>query len=142
MSTVVQLTPNFALHEFTCHNGDVVPPELLANVTLLAKNLQVLHDYLSEKAGKKVSIQIVSGYRSPVYNKSINGAAGSLHMTAKGADIRVKGVSEEDVKAAIEHLIAAKLMKQGGVGIYETWIHYDVRGTKARWNNTVSGQRG
>jgi hypothetical protein len=24
-------------------------------------------------------------------------------------------------------------MKQGGLGTYSTWVHYDVRGTAARW---------
>ena len=38
----MKLTENFALSEFRCKDGTDVPPELVDNVTLLARNLQVL----------------------------------------------------------------------------------------------------
>jgi hypothetical protein len=25
-------------------------------------------------------------------------------------------------------------MLQGGLGLYDSFVHYDIRGTKARWN--------
>ena len=37
----------------------------------------------------------------------------------------------------VEKLIKESKMKQGGLGLYPRengWIHYDTRGTKARWN--------
>jgi len=27
-------------------------------------------------------------------------------------------------------------MKEGGLGLYNTFVHYDIRGTKARWDYT------
>ena len=27
-------------------------------------------------------------------------------------------------------------MKEGGVGLYNGFVHYDIRGTKARWDNS------
>jgi uncharacterized protein YcbK (DUF882 family) len=49
------------------------------------------------------------------------------------ADIQVSKMTPEQVAKAIELLIAEGKMKEGGLGIYRTWVHYDVRGNKARW---------
>jgi len=54
-------------------------------------------------------------------------------MLAKAADIKVAGLTPTEVKAAIEALIAEGAMKKGGVGLYKTFTHYDVRGRNARW---------
>lgn len=124
----MQLTPNFTLDEFECHDGTPVPPTLIGNVRMLAANLQVLRDHV------KQPVVINSGYRHPAYNRSIGGAKNSQHLTAKAADIRVRGYTPDEAAKVIEQLIAAGKMRQGGLGIYKRgWVHYDVRGTKARW---------
>ena len=53
----------------------------------------------------------------------------------RAADIAIKGMTPLEVSEIIEKLIAEGNMLQGGLGIYETFCHYDIRGTKARWNN-------
>lgn len=125
---VVMLTPNFALSEFDCLDGSSVPKELMGNVSLLAENLQVLRDTLDKP------IKIVSGYRSPAWNRHVGGARKSQHMLAKAADIQVTGMKPVDLKAVIERLITEKKMLEGGIGLYRTWVHYDVRGTRTRWS--------
>ena len=62
----MKLTENFSLHEFKCRDGSVVPEELMDNVKELAENLQVLRDFI----GKPITV--ISGYRSPSYNKKID----------------------------------------------------------------------
>jgi uncharacterized protein YcbK (DUF882 family) len=104
-----------------------VPKSLLPNVELLAKNLQVLRDYLGE------SIHINSGYRTPSYNAKVGGKPNSYHMKAMAGDLTTKSKTPKQLAAIIEKLIAEKKMKQGGLGIYPGFVHYDVRGTKARW---------
>jgi uncharacterized protein YcbK (DUF882 family) len=123
----MQLTTNFDLTEFTCKDGTPVPKSLLPNVELLAKNLQVLRDYLGE------SIHINSGYRTPTYNAKVGGKPNSYHMKAMAGDLTTKSKTPKQLAAIIEKLIAEKKMKQGGLGIYPGFVHYDVRGTKARW---------
>ena len=123
----MQLTKNFKLEEFTCHDGTPVPAEYLPNVQELANNLQVLRDLL----GKPVVV--LSGYRTPDYNGSHGGALHSQHMLAKASDIQVKGMTPKQLHDRIEALIAAGKMKQGGLGLYPAFVHYDVRGTAARW---------
>lgn len=123
----MQLTSNFNLSEFACKDGTPVPNDLIPNVELLAKNLQVLRDHLGEP------IHVNSGYRSPAHNDKVGGKKNSYHMKAMAADITCKSKTPKQLAAIIEKLIAAKKMKQGGIGIYAGFIHYDVRGSKARW---------
>jgi uncharacterized protein YcbK (DUF882 family) len=122
----MKLTNNFNLNEFNKHNFPLTET-ILRNIQELAKNLQVLRDEV------KKPIKITSGYRDPSFNKKIGGASQSRHITGQAADLKIEGYTPKQVAAIIEKLIASGKMKQGGLGIYSTWIHYDVRGTKARW---------
>ena len=107
----MKLTENFSLREFKCRDGSNVPPEYMDNVLLLAQNLQVLR----EEVGKPV--RVISGYRSPKYNRKIKGAKRSQHMLAKAADIKISGMTPQEIKDLIEKLIKDKKMKKGGVGL-------------------------
>ena len=124
----MKLTKNFSRQEFDCKDGTIVPGQLIGNLKELAENLQVLRDYLG------VPVQVTgSGYRTPTHNKRVGGAPKSLHLEAKAADINAKGYTPKQLYNAIEKLIAEGKMKQGGLGLYPTFVHYDIRGIKARW---------
>jgi len=114
----MKLTNNFNLNEFNKHNFPLTET-ILRNIQELAKNLQVLRDEV------KKPIKITSGYRDPSFNKKIGGATQSRHITGQAADLKIEGYTPKQVAAIIEKLIAAGKMKQGGLGIYKTWIHYD-----------------
>lgn len=120
------LTENFSLSEFASR-GTPVPEPYLSNVKRLAENLQVLRNYLGKP------IQINSAYRTLAHNTSVNGAKNSQHLVAKAADITVKGLKPNEVYCAVETLIAQGQMQQGGLGLYPTFVHYDVRDTRNRW---------
>ena len=122
----MKLTNNFNLDEFNKH-GFALNETILKNLQELAKNLQVLRDEV------KKPIKITSGYRSPEHNAKVGGAKSSKHITGQAADLKIEGYTPKQVAAVIEKLIAAGKMKQGGIGTYSTWVHYDVRGTAARW---------
>lgn len=125
----MKLTENFNLDEFHCNDGTPVPNEYMENVLKLANNLQVLRDEI------KTSITVISGYRTPEYNsrKDVGGKKASKHLIAQAADIVTRVHTPQQLAFIIERLIKDKKMKQGGIGIYPSFIHYDVRGTKARW---------
>lgn len=123
----MQLTKNFHLSEFHCRDGTEVPAEFMTNVLALAANLQVLRDEIGEP------VHVNSGYRTITYNRSIGGAPKSQHLKAKAGDITAKSYTPKQLAAVVERLIKAKRMKQGGLGIYPGFIHYDVRGIKSRW---------
>jgi uncharacterized protein YcbK (DUF882 family) len=124
---MAKLTNNFSLNEFKCKDGGEIPNEVLKNISTLAQNLQVLRDAI----GKPITIN--SGYRSPKYNAKIGGVKNSQHLKGKASDISVKEMTPKEVALVIEGLIESGKMKQGGIGIYPNFTHYDIRGVKARW---------
>ena len=125
----MQLENNFSLKEFRCKEGTDVPDDLMDNVKKLAKNLQVLRDHIQKP------ITIISGYRTPEYNKKCGGVKRSQHLLAKAADIVVSGMTSLEVRDTIIQLIKDGEMDPGGVGIYPTFTHYDVRGRNSRWGS-------
>lgn len=124
----MELTKNFKLAEFKCNDGTEVPGAFVCNVSKVAQNLQVLRDYV------KKPITINSAYRTPNYNRKIGGAVKSQHLTASAADIKIAGMTSKQVYDTIQTLISLKKMHNGGVGLYNTFVHYDVRGLPTRWD--------
>lgn len=124
----MRLSKNFWKSEFDSKDGAEMPKEVLFNIQKLANQLQVLRDYLGK------SIKVNSGYRSPSHNKSIGGVKNSQHVLGKAADIVVKGIKPQELALIIERLIDNGEMLQGGIGIYNSFVHYDIRKKKARWD--------
>jgi len=123
----MKLEDNFSLWEFECRDGTSIPDEYMENVKKLAENLQIIRNKINQP------MIIISGYRSPDYNKKIGGAKRSQHMLAKAADIIVSGMDTRELKEIITDLINKGELHPGGVGLYSTFVHYDIRGTNARW---------
>lgn len=127
MSDKGQLTKNFHIREFKCKDGTKVPDALFKNVKELAENLQVLRDDLGEP------LDLNSAYRHKGYNDKIGGSPKSQHLEAKAGDLVTKSFTPKQLAVRIKKLILAGKMKQGGVGVYPSFTHYDIRGTEARW---------
>jgi len=121
-------TKNFNLDEFACNDGTPVPDEYLPNVVKLMAALEVIRYACGNRA-----IVVNSGYRSPKYNKKIGGAKKSQHLTASASDLVHASMSPDQLYEVIEILIDEGAIPEGGVGLYNSFVHYDVRGTKARW---------
>jgi uncharacterized protein YcbK (DUF882 family) len=126
----MRLTENFWLNEFDCKDGTKVPEDLVGNVIELAKNLQSLRDYLGS------TIRVNSSYRHEEYNASVGGGKKSQHLLAKAADIVSPDYTPSQIHCAIEKLITSGEMTDGGLGLYNSFVHYDVRGYNARWDKT------
>jgi uncharacterized protein YcbK (DUF882 family) len=84
-----------------------------------------LLDAIREKVGEPV--YITSGYRCENRNKKVGGAKHSQHVLGKAADIRVKSMSTKQLAKFLE-----KNFKIGGMGIYPTFVHVDVRQYSSR----------
>lgn len=132
-----QLTKDFHIREFKCKDGTQVPLEFIPNVQELANNLQVLRDHLSNKYAPAkpngVRLSLISGYRTTDYNTKVGGSPKSQHKKAKAGDLVSELLTPKKLGAEIKMLIKLGKMKQGGVGIYPSFVHYDTRGTEARW---------
>ncbi|RZK79346.1 MAG: hypothetical protein EOO85_03930 [Pedobacter sp.] len=124
----MQFTKNFSSEEFDCKDGTPIPEIYYKNARALALNLQILRDHLNTPI-----IITGSGYRTLKHNKMVGGAPDSQHLTASAADINATGYTPKDLAVVIETLIKVGKMKQGGMGIYKNFLHYDIRGIKARW---------
>lgn len=75
-------------------------------------------------------VTISSGVRCKTHNTNVGGASSSQHLKGTAADIKVRGKTPKEVAAYCETL----LPNSGGIGIYKSWVHVDVRSNKSRWN--------
>ena len=126
----MKLTKNFNKAEFDCKCGCEMPKEVLINIQKLAEQLQAIRT-ISEQP-----IQINSAYRCAKHNKAIGGVKNSQHVLGKAADIVIKDHTAEETYELLDELMHYKTILQGGLGKYNSFTHYDIRKTKARWNFT------
>ena len=90
----------------------------------------------------KAPIKITSGFRSPKHNEAVGGAPKSQHQVF-ATDIqpnmhgfRLAQTPPFDRRAEMIILVAAEADRLGfdGIGKYDTFVHLDLRGEKARWD--------
>ena len=124
-SDKVQLSKNFKLDEFKCKCGKC-DPILLDDA--LVDWLQKLRDHF----GKSVNVN--SGYRCEAHNSSpkVGGNPGSHHMKGMAADIRVQGVTPEEVAKYAESIGIRR------IGLYtkRSFVHIGSAATKKFWLNS------
>jgi uncharacterized protein YcbK (DUF882 family) len=118
----------FKGEEFICKCGEckIIPNSLAVAIAQLKDRLVTIR-----KALRKPVI-INSAIRCAKHNKAVGGAENSKHLLGRAADIRVEGYSGEKLTGAIEALIGTGDLEDGGVGTYETFVHYDT-GAPRRW---------
>jgi uncharacterized protein YcbK (DUF882 family) len=132
----MKLTEHFSLEEFACHDGTPVPVGLVPLVRVLAERLEVIREALGGKP-----IKILSGYRSPTWNRKVGGVKNSYHMLGRAADITVDGVTPAQVANTIEKLIQEGKLPPSGLGRYKGFTHYDTRARNARWGLLGGGKK-
>lgn len=116
----VKLSTNFKVSEFACQDG--------SDVVFVAPQLVTILQKVRTHFGKPVTIN--SAYRTPTHNKKVGGTTNSQHCLGTAADIKITGVSPKTVAKYVETLLPTS----GGIGVYPTFTHVDVRETKSRWN--------
>lgn len=133
MDLTTKLTPHFKAGEFATRNNDgsrELPPEkFIPRLYKLAEVAEKVRAHFGN-----APVRIVSGYRGPEHNVRVRGAKASQHLQCRAMDIRVQGVSPDDVADVLEGWMDSDAVTQGGLGRYDTFTHYDFRGTRARWD--------
>lgn len=123
----IQLSKNFNSYEFRCGLGRPCACQTTLIDEALVEILQRIRDHWPGHA-----LHITSGYRCPVYNRSVGGATGSYHSKGMAADITVDGVAPREVAKYAESIGVL------GIGLYETsadgyFVHIDTRNYKSFW---------
>lgn len=115
-----KLSENFKVKEFASTDGTdpiFIAPELV-------EVLQKIRTHFNK------AVTINSAFRTAARNAAVGGAKYSQHLYGTAADIVVSGIAPKQVAEYVEKLMP----NTGGIGIYSTFTHIDVRRTKSRWN--------
>ena len=104
---------HFTNDEFRCKCCEELP------VTGMNTKLLDSLDELRDKVGKSVFVS--SGYRCSSHNDTVGGVKGSYHTLGMAADIFVVGL------LPVELARICLLCGFTGLGIYDTFVHVDVR---------------
>jgi hypothetical protein len=132
--------PGFVWGEVHSKDGVSIPTSMRHAAVRQAEALNQLRGHIRRALGThRVIIHVTSWYRSPAHNAAVGGARNSQHMLGIATDITVSWVSESGrvqrltptSVAAYAELVDA--YKHGGVGVYPSFTHLDVRGYRSRW---------
>lgn len=96
------------------------------NTTLIEDDLLIALSQLHLSIGE---FYISSGFRCPAHNAVVGGKPDSQHLLGKAADIK----SSMTPKAVATAAAKIDLFENGGIGLYATFTHCDVRKGRARW---------
>ena len=113
-----KLSTNFRVREFACNDG--------TDPIFIDSDLVSVLQKIRTHFGKPVTI--TSAYRTPPHNSREGGTTYSQHLYGRAADIKISGVTPKKVADYAE-----TLLPEGGIGIYNTFTHIDVRSVKSRW---------
>jgi uncharacterized protein YcbK (DUF882 family) len=126
----MKLTNNFNLEEFECKCGCKMPEFVKKNIIELADNLQVLRDFVGR-------LDLTNAYRCKEHNSDVGGSTNSQHLVGKAADIKSESIKPKEMAQIVDDLMKSETFELGGIGIYNTFTHVDIRGTRARWSKTI-----
>lgn len=155
----LRISPNFTLGQFICKQQPGHDPTyLLVRPETLIK-LEALLEAAKAKGWNADTFHVMSGFRTPFYNRSIgNRTTSSRHLYGGAADIWLDGdgdgqmddlngdgkITKDDARELAK--LAESLAKvggrnwpAGGIGVYGSnsahgpFVHIDARGYRARW---------
>lgn len=116
----VQIGPHFKVREFACRDG--------SDPVFVAPRLVEVLEAVREHFGAPVTVN--SGYRTVSHNAAAAGSSPrSQHLYGLAADIQVEGRTPQEVAAYAETLLPGT----GGIGLYGSFVHIDVRPGPSRW---------
>lgn len=153
----MRLSPHFQLGQFLCKQPGDFPKYLYVQEKLLHK-LELIIDHLALKGFVCPTLAILSGFRTPAYNKAIGNVPYSWHCWGGAADIFVdrdgNGTMDDLNRDGHCDLVDAEQLRDwieawsrepvfasllGGLARYRRthshgpFVHVDVRGSAASW---------
>jgi len=154
------LSPHFSLKQFLCKQDSGYPKYLVLRERLLLK-LEPILEKVNQNGYPSHTFHIMSGYRTPYYNKAIGNVRYSRHVYGGAADIFIDEHPKDDIMddlngdgkinyedaGILYNIIDGMYGKPwydvfiGGLGRYKKtahhgpYVHIDARGFRARWGD-------
>ena len=154
------VSPHFRLKDFLCKQDGDYPKYLVLQEKLLLK-LELILEKVNEEGVRCNTFHVMSGYRTPYYNKLIGNVKYSRHLWGGAADIFIDEHPEDSMMddlngdgqidyrdAGVLYDIIDRMYGKpwyqrflGGLGRYKKtsnhgpFVHVDVRGFRARWGD-------
>lgn len=154
-----KISPNFTIGQFLCKQTTKAAAKYVVVRPALVRKLEQVVALANDKGIDTDSLFVMSGYRTPFYNKAIGNVQYSRHVYGDAADIYVdykpRDGDMDDInndgtvnKRDAAHLFDlidvfdrnnTEITVQGGLGEYDRnaahgpFVHVDVRGAPARW---------
>lgn len=118
-------------------NKSEVPKEYEANATEVLANLEIFLETIGNP-----ECEIISGYRTKQHNDNVGGADESQHLFARAVDFKVEGMKPSEVYKKMDELMKSGKIKNGGLGCYDTFVHYDCRDDVGiRWSKKSKNEK-
>lgn len=152
------VSPHFRLKQFLCKQSSHFPKYLMLSEKLLMK-LEMILEKLNVDEFRADTLTIMSGFRTPAYNRSLGNVRFSRHLWGDATDILVMKDLNGDGKIDFkDSLILKEIVEDlenefpnefsmGGIGVYKhtglhgPFVHVDARGFPARWVNSPKRRR-
>ncbi len=153
-----RVSPHFTVGQFLCRQQPEHWPKFLVLEPALIEKLEMLLEEVNRRGIQTRTFHVMSGYRTPWYNRSIGNVPYSRHVWGAAADIFIDtrgdgrmddlaGSGRSDLAdAKVLHSIVDErfngggyLQPVGGLGLYGPrphrgpFVHVDVRDELARW---------
>ncbi len=148
------LTKHFRLGDFLTHDSQQTWPRYAALSPKLLDKLELVLAEIARVNGRDpraiVSVEVNSGFRTPLHNRGVRLAAGdSRHQYGDAADVKIDANFDGRFTRLDARLVAlaAEMVERehpelvGGIGLYTSrrystaYVHIDARGTRARWRS-------
>jgi uncharacterized protein YcbK (DUF882 family) len=152
-----KVSENFRIKQFVAKQESGFPKYVVLDERLVFL-LEAIGRHLESRGWDADDIVVMSGYRTPFYNKLLDDTAYSLHQWGRAADIfldkdgngRMDDLNKDHVVSKQDAIDLAQLLESlattaelsgfiGGVGIYDStpahgpFVHVDTRPWRARW---------
>jgi len=144
------VSPHFQLKQFICKQSGSYPKYIVLNEGLVQRLEQLLA--LANESGYRAStFHVMSGYRTPAYNRSLRNVVYSRHTFGAAADIFIdengdgrmddlNGDGRSDASdAEVLYRLFDAAQDRDGMGKYAPteahgpFVHVDLRDRRARW---------
>jgi uncharacterized protein YcbK (DUF882 family) len=155
----INVSPHFTLKQFLCKEDTTkrFPKYVVLQERLLLK-LEAILERVNAMGFPVDTLHVMSGYRTPFYNRAIGDVRYSMHQWGSASDIyidtrkhdemddlnhdgRVDVADAKFLYDRLEQMLSEPQYRkfEGGMGFYPAtaahppFVHVDVRGTRARW---------